>query len=108
MIHVGINLHYSNVMMGVMAAQITAVSIVCLTVCSGAYQRKHQSAPRPLWGLSTGDRQFQFDDVIMHVGTEQRPRMTLFCDMDEPSTPSWVALASQATFPIGIACESRD
>ena len=37
-------LYYSDVMMSAMASQITGVSIVCLTVCWGAYQRKHQSS----------------------------------------------------------------
>ena len=37
---------YSDVMMSEMAYQITDTSIVCLTVCTDAYQRKHQSAAR--------------------------------------------------------------
>ena len=37
-------LYYSNTMMSGMAFQITCVSIVYSTVCSGAHQRKHQSA----------------------------------------------------------------
>ena len=36
--------HYSDVVMSVMASQITDVSMVCSTVCSGADQRKHQSS----------------------------------------------------------------
>ena len=36
--------HYSNVIMSTMASQITGVSVVCSTVCSGADQRKHQSS----------------------------------------------------------------
>ena len=36
--------HYSDVIMGAMASQITGVSIVYSTVCSGADQRKHQSS----------------------------------------------------------------
>ena len=36
--------HYSDVIMSVMASQITCVSIVCSTACSGADQRKHQSS----------------------------------------------------------------
>ena len=36
--------HYSDVIMSVMASQTTVVSIVCLTVCSGTDQRKHQSS----------------------------------------------------------------
>ena len=35
-------LHYSDVIMSMMASQITDVSIVYSTVCSGADQRKHQ------------------------------------------------------------------
>ena len=38
------HLHYSNVIMGTVASQITTVSIVYSTVCSGADQRKHQSS----------------------------------------------------------------
>ena len=36
--------HYSNVIMGDMASQITSISTVCSVVCSGAHQRKHQSS----------------------------------------------------------------
>ena len=36
--------HYSDVIMGAMASHITDSSIVYLTVCSGADQRKHQSS----------------------------------------------------------------
>ena len=36
--------HYSDVTMGMMASQVTGVSIVCSTVCSGTHQRKHQSS----------------------------------------------------------------
>ena len=35
--------HYSEVIMGAMASQITGISIVYSTVCSGAEQRKRQS-----------------------------------------------------------------
>ena len=37
-------IHYSDVIMYVIASQITGVSIVCSTVCSGTYQRNHQSS----------------------------------------------------------------
>ena len=37
-------IYYSDVTMGAMASQITGVSIVCSTVCSGADQWKHQSS----------------------------------------------------------------
>ena len=36
--------HYSAVLMGAMASQITSLTIVCSTVYSGADQRKHQSS----------------------------------------------------------------
>ena len=36
--------HYSNVIMGAMASQITSLSIVCSTVSLGADQRKHQNS----------------------------------------------------------------
>ena len=36
--------HYSDVIMSAMASQITGVSIVYSTFCSGAGQRKHQSS----------------------------------------------------------------
>ena len=36
--------HYSEVIMSAMASQITGVSIVYFTVCSGADQIKHQSS----------------------------------------------------------------
>ena len=37
-------LHYSNVIMGAMASQITNLTIFYSTVYSGADQRKHQSS----------------------------------------------------------------
>ena len=37
-------IHYSEVIMSTMASQITGVSIVYSTVCSGADQRKYQSS----------------------------------------------------------------
>ena len=49
--------HYSDVIMSVVASEITGVSIICSTVCSGA--EKTQKSPRhwPSCGESTGDRQ---------------------------------------------------
>ena len=43
--------HYIDVIMSAMASQITGVSIVCLTVCSGADQRKHQSSASLLYDV---------------------------------------------------------
>ena len=42
--HVGKWIHYSDVIVGTMASQITSLTIVCPTVYSGAYQTKHQSS----------------------------------------------------------------
>ena len=74
--------HYNDVIMSMMASQITGVSIVCLTVCTGAYQRKHQSSASltfvrgihrwlvdsPHKGPVTR-KMFPFDDVI--ISTKQ-------------------------------------
>ena len=63
--------------MGAVSSQITGVSIICSTVCSGTDQRKHQT-PRhwPLWGNPPVTHEFPaqrasnaenvpIDDVIM-------------------------------------------
>ena len=42
--HMMIGEQYSDVIMSAMTSQITFASIVCSTVSSGAYQRKHQSS----------------------------------------------------------------
>ena len=70
--------HHSDAIMGVMAHQITSLSIVHSTVYSGADQRKHQSSASlgclrgiHLWPVNsphTGSvtrKIFPFDDVIM-------------------------------------------
>ena len=36
--------HYSDVIMSMMVSQVTSISIVCSTICSGTGQRKHQSS----------------------------------------------------------------
>ena len=38
------NIHYSDVIMGVMSSQITSLTIVCSTVYLDTDQRKHQSS----------------------------------------------------------------
>ena len=70
--------HYGDAIMGVIASQITSLTIVCSTVYSHAYQRKHQSSASLafLWGIHRGPvnsphkwpvtrKMFPFDDVIM-------------------------------------------
>ena len=70
--------HYSDVMMGAMASQITSLTIVYSTVYSGANQRKRQSSASLAfvrgihrWPLNSPHKwqitrkMFPFDDVIM-------------------------------------------
>ena len=72
--------HYSDVMMGAMASQITSLTIIHSTVYSGADQRKYLS-PAPLdfvrgihrWPVNSPHKgpitrkMFLFDDVIMSL-----------------------------------------
>ena len=71
-------LHYSDVIMGTMASQITSLTIVYTSVCSGADQRKHQSSTslafvrgihrspvNPPHKRPVTRKLFSFDDVIM-------------------------------------------
>ena len=71
-------IHYNDAIMSEMASQITGVSIVCSTVCSGADQRKHQSSASLVfvrgihrWAVNSPHKgpvtrkMFSFDDVIM-------------------------------------------
>ena len=72
-------LHYSDVIIGTMASQITRISIVYSTVCSGSVQRKHQNSASQAFvggihrspvnsshkGPVTVRKMFPFDDVIM-------------------------------------------
>ena len=48
--------HYSDVIMGIMASQITSLTIVYSTVYSGADQRKHQRSASLafVWGIHRG------------------------------------------------------
>ena len=70
--------HYIDVIMSMMASQITSVSIVYSTVCSGPDQRKHQNSMSLAFvrgihrwlvnSLHNGPvtwKMFPFDDVIM-------------------------------------------
>ena len=70
--------HYSGVIMGAMASQITGFMIVCLTIYSGTDQRKRQSSASLVfvrgihwWPMDSPHngpvkrKMFQFDDVIM-------------------------------------------
>ena len=76
----GLSEHYSDVIMGVMASQITSLTIVYSTVYSGTDQRKHQSSTSLAfvrgihrWPLNSPHKwpvtrkMFPFDDVIMKL-----------------------------------------
>ena len=59
---------YIDVMMSAVASQITGISMVCSTVCSGTNQRKHQSSAslafvRGIYRWPV--EMFPFNDVIM-------------------------------------------
>ena len=75
--------HYSDIIMSVMASQITRLIIVYLTVHSSTDQRKHQSSTSLafVWGIHRWPvnsphkgpvtrKMFPFDDVIMDVVTQ--------------------------------------
>ena len=75
-----VNDHYTDVIMGAIASQITSLPIVYSTVYSDADQRKPQSSASLafMWGIHRGPgtsppkwpvtrKMFPFDDVIMYV-----------------------------------------
>ena len=70
--------HYNDIIMSTIVSQITSLTIVYLTVCSGTDQRKHQSSASMVfvWGIHRWPmnsphkwpvmrKMFPFDDVIM-------------------------------------------
>ena len=70
--------HYSDVIIGAMASQITSLTIVYSIVYSGAEQRKHQSSAslafvREIYPMNSPHKWpvtrkvFPFDDVIMFL-----------------------------------------
>ena len=77
--------HYGDVIMGVLASQITSLTIVYSTIHSGADQRKHQSSASLAfvrgihrWPVnsphkwSVTRKMFPFDDVIMALKSTTR------------------------------------
>ena len=72
--------HYSDVIMGTIASQITRLTSVYSTVYSGTDQNKHQSSASPafVWVIHRGPvnshhkgpvtrKMFPFDDIIMNL-----------------------------------------
>ena len=82
------HVHYSDVIVSAIASQITGVSIVCSTFCSGADQSKHQSsASLAFVRKSTGGsphkwpitgKMFPFDDVTMFHGKSTLLKTIIF------------------------------
>ena len=78
------SIHYSDIIIGAMASQITGMLTVYLIICSGAYQRKHQSSVSLAfvrgihwWPVNSSHkgpvtrRMFTFDDVVMYTKGDQ-------------------------------------
>ena len=76
--HKNVYVHYSDIIMGAIASQITSLTIVYSTVASNSDQRKHQSSASLAFvrGIHRGpgtsphewpvtQKMFPFDDVIM-------------------------------------------
>ena len=105
--------HYSDVIMGALVSQITSVSIVYSTVCSGTDPRKHQSSASLAFvrGIHREPvnsphkrpvtrKMSPFDDVIMkrfHIMWEPR----LF-DVCNPSTSYWFSVGTLKHFSLGM------
>ena len=82
------SVHYDDVIMGVIASQITSLIIVNSAVYSGADQSKHQSSASLafVWGIHRGPvnsphkwpvtrKMFPFDDVIMNIPVSAPERL---------------------------------
>ena len=91
--------HYSDVIISAMASQITVVSMVRATVCSGADQRKHQSSASLAfvrgihrWPVNSPHKgpvtrkMFPFHDVIMRIYASLGFNELLMLQMVRPST----------------------
>ena len=91
--------HYTDVIMGAMASQITSLTIVYSTVYSDAYQRKHQSSASLafVWGIHRGPvnsphkwpvtrKMFPFDDIIMRCAGYTINSYTWFTQVPWPLT----------------------
>ena len=88
-------LHYSDIIMSVMASQINSISIIYSIVCWGADQRKHQSSASLAfvrgihqWSVDSPHKgpvtlkMFPFDDVIMFMCWSciyKHPRLVHHC-----------------------------
>ena len=95
--------HYTDVIMGTMASQITSLTIVYSTVYSGEDQRKHQSSASlaVVWGIHRGSvnsphkwpvtrKMFPFDNVIMFLTHWDRYTIAAFFQTTYSNGFSWI------------------
>ena len=93
--------HYSDVIMSTIVSQITSLTIIYSTVCSGTYQRKHQSSASLAfvrgihrWPVNSPHKgpvtrkMFPLDDGIMIDGWVGRLINTV-CEIKEPSLAAY-------------------
>ena len=86
------NHHYNDIIMGMMASQITSLMIVYSTIYSGTDQREHQSSMSlafvrgihrwPVNSLHKGpvtQKMFPFVDIIMHKVKHSFPKCRKIC-----------------------------
>ena len=85
-----LSLYYNDVIMGVIASQITSLAIVYSTVYSGQDQRKHQSS-------ASTQKMFLFDEIIM----------VWSCWMVNPNTQFRHPIAHQLGRVMGCLCKFK-
>ena len=99
--------HYNDVILSAMAYQITSVSVVCSTVCSGADQRKHQSPASLAFvrGIRVNSthkepvtrKMFPYDGVIIMSYSLRTPPSYLHCIQLPPNPCSSIHGAHNST-----------
>ena len=105
--------HYSDDIMSTMASQITDVSIICSTVCSGAAQRqKSKLLVRGIhrWSVDSPNKEpvtrklFPFDVIIMDMIAPRVERMNMWwrttnpweCTQHMPRLSAWWHLQARS------------
>ena len=113
--------HYDDVIMTMLASQITSLTVVSSIVCSGVNQRKHQSSASLafVWEIHRGPvnfphkwpvtrKMFPFDDVIMlRTGAILQTESVLskWCYLPQYSCVSW---APTGEMEFGLTWEPQD
>ena len=101
--------HCGDLILDMMASQITSLTIVYLTVCSGAHQRKHQSSAFPFddvimycltqW-VSVGETQPNFDSCVLLVNVNTNTHPSHLRERKDPTTPMSKGLDVRRRRPI--------